>query len=236
MRFQWKYLLFFCIFCSSLFGRSHFLLIGSPGSGKGTFTQYLMKHGEYEHLCVGDILREEIKKETEIGQKIRDCVASGLLVPDEITFQLFRKRFVDVLSSQSSIIVDGMVQSPANVQFFDHLLEEFNLEDEFNYVYFSISRSLARERILSRMICEKCGAISNRELQLRRNCLCGGMFQSRLDDCQESVDRRIGRFFERVLPLVDCYRNREGFYRFDSRKELDEKIADYKSVFTGLRN
>lgn len=214
--------------------RDHFFLIGSPGAGKGTFTQFLNDHGTYVHLCLGDILRSEIARDSEIGIKIKSIVAAGKLVPNEIMFKLFEEQFVLALQGDKKIIVDGMLQSAEHIQFFDHLLDKHKLRDNFNFVYLSVPRYLAKKRLLSRLVCNSCNHVTNTEFCVDQKCpKCGHKITMRIDDQLQAIDKRLDRFYDQVLPLVKLYEKRAGFIEHDNSKEYLLRVAEYKkSYFT----
>lgn len=213
-----------------LHANTHFLLMGSPGSGKGTLTQFLKENGDYEHLCLGDLLRREIALGTPLGIIFDNYVKSGDLVPNELLFPFFESCFSDALAANKKLIVDGMVQSKANVEFFDSLLEKYGLENEFNYVYLNIDRNTALERLLGRLVCEDCGRIyqaSNMSFCEQ----CNGQLVKRIDDQNETILKRIKRFFESTIYLIDHYRSRSCFFEFDGNLDLDELLNQYFQLF-----
>ena len=86
----------------------HVLLMGAPGAGKGTLTKYLLQSGQFVHLCVGDLLRDEIDKKTAIGSLFKSYVEAGELVPKEELFSFFEHKFTEALKEKKRLIIDGI--------------------------------------------------------------------------------------------------------------------------------
>ncbi len=212
--------------------RDHFFLIGSPGAGKGTFTQYINTNNEYVHIALGDMLREEIAKGSEVGQLIKDTVAKGELIDNKVIFALFEEKFSTELKNKKKLIIDGMLQSEEHVAFFDSLLNKYHLENDFNYVYLSIPKELALERLKSRLVCHNCNYVTNAALITDSKCpKCGISVGKRLDDQIATINKRVERFHKSVVPLITHYAHRDGFVEHDSAKEYNERIAEYSRSY-----
>lgn len=226
----------FCIlpFTQVIAKREHFFLIGSPGAGKGTFTQFLNSNDEYVHIGLGDILRVEIARETIVGKVIKDKVEKGELIDNKIIFSLFEEKFATAINNNKKVIVDGMLQSKEHIEFFDMLLVKYNLEHDFNYIYLSIPKELALERLKSRLVCNNCNHVTNLVLIKDNICpKCGIVIGKRLDDHLATINKRIERFHNNVAPLIQHYARRAGFVEHDSAKEYNMRIAEYtKSYLT----
>jgi len=209
----------------------HFLLMGAPGSGKGTLTQYLFRQEPTIHLCMGDILREEVKRGTEDGLLMKELIERGELVPEEIVFRLFKKRFLDALEKHARIIVDGLVQSEENVEFFDRLLEEIGLEEAFTFVYLNVCEETAKERLLNRRICRECKKSFPPDYCEEDCDRCRGSVEKRPDDNEKAIRRRIERFFSKTVVLVEHYRQKERFVEIDAESSLVALLASYRELF-----
>ena len=210
----------------------HFFLIGSPGAGKGTFTQFLNRDGEYVHISLGDMLRAEITSGTDTGKQIKTKVEKGELINNNIVFTLFEEKFTTAIKNHKKIIVDGMLQSKEHIEFFDKLLAKYNLENDFNYVYLSIPKELALERLKSRLVCHHCNHVTNLVLIKEQKCpKCGTSIGKRLDDQLATINKRIERFHKNVVPLIQYYVHRAGFVAHDSAKEYNIRIAEYTESY-----
>lgn len=225
--------LLICIFCHAIaLGENHFLLMGSPGAGKGTLTSFLMKNDDFCHLCLGDLLREEIKNGTPIGLIAKEFVEAGELVPKELMMELFEQKFIEALEVKKRVIVDGLVQSEYNISYFDDLLMRLHLENDIYYVYLKITPEAAFDRLLGRWVCEQCGAIFHENSIHDVNCKdCGGNLVKRLDDKNDVIVKRIKRFFESTLPLIDYYRNKNLFFEINGESDLNTLYSEYRQFF-----
>lgn len=230
---MYRTLTFFLLFFSAhtAFASQHFLLIGSPGSGKGTFAQFLKQHGEYTHLAFGDLLRSEIQKNSDIGKIAKSYVEAGELVPNELMMALFKHHFLIAVEGNKNIIIDGLAQSLFNIYYFDEMVKEYQIENNINYVYLCIDSKTAYERLIYRMVCESCGYTSSIQKDNNEICPhCTGPLTKRLDDKNDTILKRIDRFFNSTIHLIEFYRNKPNFYEFDGKKDLKELYTDY-SVF-----
>ncbi len=223
---------FLCPFLEGL-GREHFLIMGAPGSGKGTFSQFLMMLRDYKHLCLGDLIKKEIANDTETGRICKPYVEAGKLVPNDLLYELFEKHFIEALESKDLIIVDGMVQSLEHVQFFDALIQKYQVSDQWNFVYIRVDQGTSLLRMLERRVCSQCGIIyqSSSEFCEARCAICNGVIVKRLDDQDVVIRRRIERFFNQTYLLVEHYRNRQEFFEFDGNKNRNELLIEYRETF-----
>lgn len=218
--------------CSLAFARDHFFLIGSPGAGKGTFTQFINSNDEYVHISLGDMLRDEIIKDTEIGRQIKQKIAKGEFIDNAITFALFAERFDAAIKANKKLIIDGMLQSKEHISFFDNLLAKYKLEDNFNYVYLAIPKEIALERLKSRLVCTNCNHVTNLQMINDKICpKCGADIGKRLDDEIATITKRIDRFHTHVVPLIEYYAHRDGFVEYDSAKEYNLRVAEYRQSY-----
>lgn len=221
----------FSVMTVMAYAQTYILLMGAPASGKGTFASYLKQNKDFAHLCLGDMLRYEIDVGSELGMIIKGYIESGDLVPNEILFKLFEEHFVNEVSANKNIIVDGMVQSLDNVQFFDDLLDKFGIKENCHYVYLKVDYNTAIERLLSRLVCKNCNEGYSRTDGLEYCRVCGSELITRIDDHEKTILKRLNRFFENGIHLVDMYRSRSKFYEFDSNRPLDDLKKDYKINF-----
>ncbi|MEM4953543.1 MAG: nucleoside monophosphate kinase, partial [Desulfurococcaceae archaeon] len=130
------------------------VLIGPPGAGKGVYAQYFRDKYCIPHISTGDIFREEIAKNTELGRRIRSYVEQGLLVPDEITIDVIRKRLSQP-DTVSGFILDGFPRTLNQAK----ALDEITSIDAA--VHLEVSEEVAIRRLSGRVICPVCGRVYN---------------------------------------------------------------------------
>ncbi|MBU0629704.1 MAG: adenylate kinase [Candidatus Margulisbacteria bacterium] len=183
------------------------VLLGPPGSGKGTQAKLIAEAKKLPHISLGDLLREEVRGETEIGKKAKEFMDSGKLVPDELTIELARKR-VSRPDCQIGFIMDGFPRSAAQAEAFDQMLRELDRSIDF-VLYFKISQEEVVSRLSGRRSCKDCGAVYHLEHsppKVSGRCdSCGGELILRKDDDQGVIRTRFEVYDKSTRPLVDYY-------------------------------
>lgn len=220
----------------------HIILMGPPGAGKGTFSQFLVKHDHFFQLSLGDILRQEIRASTPIGLECKQYVEAGKIVPLEIGFKLFRQHFDAALRNNKKVILDGMVQRQEYVDLFDQTMQEHSLQDRVCFVYLRISQEAAQNRVLNRLVCLRCSRVYSKIMNLLacEDRECRGQLAERADDTKlEAVVARVERFFKgsaNSLPLTTLietnYSHRKNYLEIDvETTDLVTLQKIYRSVF-----
>lgn len=199
------------------------ILLGAPGSGKGTATGTLLKKFGVKHISTGDIFRENIKNKTPLGEKISAYLEKGELVPDETTIEITLDRLgQDDL--KDGFILDGFPRTITQAKSLDDFLK--NRGEGINKVlYFKASVETLINRITGRMICESCGAIyhkTNIVPKVDGVCdKCGGSLITRKDDNEETARKRINVYNEETLPLIDFYKNEGLLLELDANSSAE---------------
>ena len=161
------------------------ILIAAPAAGKGTISKYIEDKYNYKHISTGDLLREEVRKNTIIGKEIKPLLEKGSLVGDDIIEEVFKKEFK---KTKSNIILDGIPRTLIQAKMLDNLDEEYDNVDITKVINIDIDKNIAIERIESRLICEDCGSVYNKNIIKDKVCTkCGGNLISRSDDLGLSV-------------------------------------------------
>lgn len=165
----------------------HILLFGPPGAGKGTQAQLLVDKYKFEHLSTGDMLRSEIKRETEIGLQAKKIIDNGQLVPDEIVAEMVRNRIKN-LKNNTGIIFDGFPRTIAQAQKLDEIMSGENQE-----IAMLIAIHVHDEEIIKRIL--ERGKISQRSD----------------DQNAETIKKRIDTYNKQTAELVDYYKQQEKY-------------------------
>jgi len=182
---------------------SGFIFIGAPGSGKGTISNLLKNQG-YLHISAGDLLREEVKKGTELGNRINDIISKGNLVNDQIAIELISNN----LDQAKDFILDGFPRTVVQAQMLDDLLKV-----DAQVVLFDIDQEKLTERLVNRRSCEKCGAIFNLKVSSPKvqntcdNCQHSPLTH-RKDDTLEVIENRFNIFNNTKTNILSWYRTR----------------------------
>ena len=183
------------------------ILFGPPGAGKGTQAKFLVKRLNAFQISTGDILREEIKKNTEIGKQIINDMNDGKFVNDNIVNKLIKDLVFDV-KKKNKLIFDGYPRSLSQAKNLDLLLEDSN--QKIDYIFFlNVSRSIILNRIKKRKVLE-----------------------NRSDDDINTIIRRYDTYMETTKPVLDFYSKNENFKEIDGSLEIDEITRKISSFIT----
>ena len=183
------------------------IFVGAPGSGKGTQARKLIDRFKFVQLSTGDVLRDAINKQTEIGLLVKDLMSQGKLIPDEIMINL-----VDTFITQQdgkSVIFDGFPRTVAQAKSLDLMLGAKNLKVD-KIIYFKIDPVVLVARLTGRRTCSKCGEIYHLENKPPINgtvCTkCGGVVIQRADDKEDVISERLEQFEKNTSPTIEFYR------------------------------
>ena len=208
------------------------IFIAPPASGKGTQSEILVREYGYSHISTGDLLREKQNDGTELGIKIKNLLASGSLVDDDIVTELLREK----LSSISGpFILDGYPRNINQANILNDLLNELNKNIDA-VIYLNVDSDTAMKRALGRISCKECGKIYHRynEAMKPKNegvCdICNGELVGRSDDNEESFKVRFNTYIENTKPLLDFYKNEGKLVVIDKNETPDETFVEVKKV------
>ena len=204
------------------------IFLGAPGSGKGTQAKRMVSDLNFMHVSTGDLLREEIKLGSQLGQKVQGIINRGELVDDMTVLELLKKN-CDVDSS--SYVFDGF---PRNIEQTKLLDQEILNAVNSKAVYFEINLNVLIDRIVQRRVCKNCGAIYNLKShppQVEKVCdLCGGEVEQRKDDNEETVKTRLKVFQEAIDPVLKHYEDTQRLVRISAEKSADEIFSELKDL------
>ena len=173
------------------------ILFGPPGAGKGTQSKYLVEKLKNFQVSTGDILREEIKKNTVIGQQIRSNMNEGKFVSDEIINKLIEKIIYDP-QKKDKLIFDGYPRSLSQAKYLDLLLDKSN--QKIDYIFFlNVNKDTIIERIEKRKILE-----------------------NRSDDNSDTILNRYVTYMETTRPVLDYYSKNLNFHEINGTQEIDQ--------------
>lgn len=198
------------------------IFLGPPGSGKGTQAQKLSAEYGFKHISTGDILREAVRKGTELGKLAKSYMDRGELVPDDVMIGLIE----DVLRNcENPVIMDGFPRTLPQAEAFDKLLDRLNFELR-KVVLFDVPDDEIVKRLSARRVCPKCGAVYNMLYHPPKNdeiCdVCGTKLIQRDDDRPETIRRRLEVYRRDTEPLIDYYRQKGLLAVVDGTGKVDE--------------
>ena len=173
------------------------ILFGPPGAGKGTQAKYLVKKLNNFQISTGDMLRDEINKDTEIGKKIINYMNDGKFVEDEIVNKLLEKIIFDK-TKQNKLIFDGYPRTINQAKNLDELLKKSNQKVEFIF-FLNVKKDAILKRIEKRKILEK-----------------------RSDDDANTILKRYDTYMEVTKPVLDYYSKNKNFHEVDGSMEIND--------------
>jgi adenylate kinase len=215
---------------------AYFVFLGPPGSGKGTQADFLRDEYGWVHLSSGDLFREHIAKGTELGLKVKEIIARGALVPDDLTIQMVMDRLHEP-DTERGVIFDGFPRTRAQAVALD-----CNLSTEGKRinraVYFRIADEVIIDRLSARRVCPLDGAVynlnSNPPKQDESCDIDGSELVQRDDDKPDVVRRRLEVYRKLTAPVIDYYRNQDLLFEIDAAREIEpvkRELEDLKALY-----
>lgn len=190
----------------------YIVMLGAPGSGKGSAAKILAKKTNLPHVSTGDMFREQIKKETELGKLANSYISNGKLVPDEVTINIVKDR-LNWEDAKDGVILDGFPRTIEQAEALSEILKEKNKEVTI-VPELVVSDEIIVQRILNRATCsnKECGAIYNTKFKPSKVAgicdVCGSELVTRTDDNEETIKNRLEVYRENAKDLISYYKER----------------------------
>lgn len=205
----------------------HVIIIGPPGSGKGTQAMRVADELDLKHLSTGDLLREAVADGTELGKKAEEYMKAGLLVPDEIMLGLIREQ-LETLDGLGWIL-DGFPRTLPQAETLAELLEKRGLTIDM-VLLIDVGDEEIIGRLTNRRVCGDCKSVYNLSMLPdgeESTCgKCGGKLVTRPDDREETVRRRLKVYEEQTAPVLEFYRKSAGVTEVDGTGDVDKITAE----------
>lgn len=207
---------------------TYIVLLGPPGVGKGTQAKILAERLALPHISSGDLFRENLKNQTELGRLAQAYMSKGELVPDEVTIGMIRERLAQP-DCRNGALLDGFPRTIRQAEALEALLTEFG--GRVNVVpYLTADTNVLIERLSGRWICRAQGHIFHEKYnppKVAGICdLDGSELYQREDDKRETVAKRIQVYFEQTAPLVEYYRQSGHLRPINGDQPIEQVTAD----------
>jgi adenylate kinase len=211
---------------------TYIVLLGPPGVGKGTQAKILSEQSGLAHISSGDLFRENLKNQTELGKLAQTYMTKGELVPDDVTIAMIRER-LGRPDCKAGAILDGFPRTPAQAEALENMLHEFG--GQVNAVPFiTAPDSVLVERLSGRWTCRENGHIFNQKFNPPKEAgkcdFDGSELYQRDDDKVETIKNRIAVYASQTSPLIDYYRNNGKLIEIDGTRPIEQVTQDVLAV------
>ncbi len=202
------------------------VLLGAPGAGKGTQAALLVEEEGLCHISTGDILRQAVKDQTELGKKAKEYMDAGDLVPDDLIIDLMRERMQQP-DTEKGVILDGFPRTTTQAVALDTMLGELGRPLDAALLI-DVDFDVIVERLSSRRVCKDCGHIGT---AADAKCPeCGGEMYQRDDDNESTIRNRLDVYEKSTSPLVDYYRGCDLLVSVDGDRDPKEVYKEIKET------
>ncbi len=204
------------------------VILGAPGSGKGTQAKKLQKEFGWNHISTGDILRSEIEEKSDVGVQVEKIMKEGKLVPDDIIIELIKKR-LSGNKAQAGFILDGFPRNVVQAEKLNKILD--NLKINLDAVLLiDVDEDEIIKRISKRFVCENCGPVIVDNTDDKKCPHCSGKLYRREDDNPETVKHRLKIFEKQTRSLINYYKGRNLFKSVKGNGSIDEVYERIKAT------
>jgi len=213
---------------------TYIILLGPPGAGKGTQAEILAQTTKLVHISSGDLFRENIQNQTELGRLAKSYMDKGELVSDDLTIAMIRDR-LSRADCKDGAILDGFPRTPIQADELERMLAEFGGQvDAVPYV--TAAESILIERTGGRWSCRAHGHVYHKKFSPpKQEGVCdidGSELYQRDDDKEETVAKRLRVYFDRTMPLVEYYRKRGKLIEINGVQPVEQVT---KELLTALK-
>ena len=208
------------------------LIMGAPGTGKGTMSALIKDEYHVVHVSTGDMLREAVNEKTAVGLKAQEYMGKGSLVPDEIIHEIIFER-LQKDDMKNGFLFDGYPRTNEQAVDLDEILKSLNMKID-KVINLNVDDEVLKERIVGRRTCSKCKEIyhiKNKPSKVEGICdVCGGELIQRKDDTLEALSNRLDSYYASTKPVIEYY-EKMGLVSNINSDQLPEKVfEDIKSV------
>jgi adenylate kinase len=216
---------------------TYVVLLGPPGAGKGTQAQLISKELKLPHISSGDLFREHLKAQTELGKLVKGYMDRGELVPDDVTIAMVRER-LSRPDCAGGALLDGFPRTPPQAEALTKMLADFHGKVDV-VPYINVGEEILVERLSGRWTCRAQGHVYHEKYnppkEPGRCDLDGSELYQREDDKAETVRKRIHVYFKQTMPLIEYYRQQGVLVEVDGNQPIESVSADILDVLPTRR-
>jgi adenylate kinase len=206
------------------------LIIGPPGSGKGTMGSLISSHYQIPVLSTGDVLRKEIKKGTALGKLAGSLIDKGLFVPDDVISNIVKNSLSDY---PNGFLLDGFPRSIEQTKTFERILKENNQSID-KVLALIITNEIVVQRLSGRIVCGSCGntyhEVNNPPKTIDKCNICNVLLERRKDDSPEFIQKRLDIYEETTKPIIEFYEEKGILHKISSDCLIEEQFNQIKNI------
>ncbi len=211
--------------------------MGPAGAGKGTMSDLILKEYDIPHISTGDMLRENVRNNTELGLEAKSYMDAGKLVPDDVINAMVEKRLQEP-DCQKGYLLDGFPRTLVQAEAFEKIEEKIDKPVE-SVIALEVGFDTLVDRITGRRICPKCGAIyhiHNKPSKVEGICdICGSELNQRKDDTVEQLTVRMDEYEKSTKPVIDFYEKRGVVTTIDAAQDSKVVFEKVKETLSKLK-
>jgi adenylate kinase len=204
------------------------ILLGPPGAGKGTQAKMLKEKFQIPQISTGDILRQAVKDNTELGARAKIVMDAGQLVPDDVVIGIFKERIWQK-DCEAGFILDGFPRNIAQAEKLSETLVEMNLKID-KVIDLEVSAEEVVNRLTGRSTCPECSTMFHhisRPPKVAGICDgCGGSLEQRPDDNRETIHERLKVYMESTAPLKEFYKKQGNLKMVEAKGSVEEIFSN----------
>lgn len=210
------------------------LIMGRPGAGKGTQAVKIKEYYNIPHISTGDMFRQAIKKQTNLGLTAQEYMNKGLFVPDELTIGIVKERLSEP-DCKGGFLLDGFPRNLVQAKELDKILDEAGVKLD-GVLDINVDGQILIDRMVGRRVCKTCGAsfhVLYNKPKVEGVCdNCGGALIQRADDTLETAQNRLKVYDDNTAPLLEYYREKKLLLSVDGNQEVSKVFEDIKEVLS----
>jgi len=214
------------------------VLLGAPGSGKGTQAKLLIDKYHVPQVSTGDLLRAAVEGKTPLGQQAKAAMEAGQLVSDDIVLGIIRERLSQP-DATNGFILDGFPRNIPQAEVLDGMLAEMGMPIEAA-ILIEVDLDILLQRLTGRRTCASCGQMFNiftSPPRLDDRCdKCGGELRHRADDNEETIGNRLRIYEAQTAPLIEYFRGQDKLHTVNGQGEIEEIFAAVDAVINKVEN